>query len=226
MNTASDESDTSFVLANLPPDVEITSPADGHIGILNQTTAFTASVYDPDTGSGEATAISWYSNLDGHLGNGDGLSISTLTAGTHLISVFASDGAGGIGVDTILVSIYENADTLPPLPDLLSVGPAALVIDTSSGVFEKQIAINNLNNIAAVSWEASSEQPWVVLSAAEGITPDMLTVSFDLSMLDFGTHYAVIKIVNPANPSDTHIVRLTVVLSPFEIYIPIVLQED
>ena len=60
-----------------------------------QTVALVGSGYDIDTGSLTGDQLQWTSNRDGVLGNGEHLSVATLTVGAHTITLAANDGQGG-----------------------------------------------------------------------------------------------------------------------------------
>ncbi len=47
---------------------------------------------------------------------------------------------------------------------------------------------------SAVKWTAASDQPWLALSATEGVTPSQLTISADASAFAQGTQQAIITI--------------------------------
>lgn len=74
--TASDTSDGAFVIPSRPPTVAILHPADGTTSAVEQSLNLGADAYDVDRGS-----------LDGALENGAQLSVSTLSVGTHQITV-------------------------------------------------------------------------------------------------------------------------------------------
>ncbi len=224
IHTSSDVSDAPFQVANLPPKVDIITPEDGLVGVLNQTIGFLAEAYDPDTGSTADTTLSWYSNFDGWLGDGEQISVHTLSMGTHLISAVADDEEGGLGVDTVTVTIYADADSVPNLPDLLAVGPNALVLDPLQGLDSKQLGLSNKNDADTIPWQASADRPWIILSAASGTTPDMLTVSVDTSVLAPGTYYASITVTNANDPTDVHSIPVTVQITPYHIFLPVMIR--
>ncbi|MCS7041107.1 MAG: fibronectin type III domain-containing protein, partial [Caldilineales bacterium] len=68
INTASDESDGTFVIPNRPPTVRILQPADGTTIFLEQSLNLEADAYDVDMGSLDGAQVQWTSSLDGALG--------------------------------------------------------------------------------------------------------------------------------------------------------------
>ncbi len=81
--------------------VAIVAPADGAHVSLGDPVTFNA---DPE--GGEAPySYDWFSDLDGALGSGETIVISTLSLGTHYISVDAEDGGGRDDEDQISVVV-------------------------------------------------------------------------------------------------------------------------
>jgi hypothetical protein len=108
INTASDQSDGTFVIPNRPPTVRILEPADGTTVFVGQTLNLEADAYDVDVGSLDGTQVQWTSSLDGVLGIGAQLSVSTLSVGTHQITVRADDGQGGVATASVSVTVRDD----------------------------------------------------------------------------------------------------------------------
>lgn len=104
-----------------PPVVEITAPADGGAWFLGDLVTFTGHASDTTTPAGEL-GFWWSSDLQGELGDGysgDGesaLPINTLSLGTHVITLSATDGDGEVGQDQVTV-IIEDIVVEPPPPE-------------------------------------------------------------------------------------------------------------
>lgn len=95
----------NWLLGQIKPDVAITSPSADHLTTAGSTINFQATVTDlngtPITGS----AVQWESNIDGALGSGDSLTLSSLSVGVHKITCSATDSSNRINRSTITVSI-------------------------------------------------------------------------------------------------------------------------
>jgi hypothetical protein len=103
--------------SNVAPTVTITAPASG--STFEEGTAVTFTATASDTEDGDLTAaIAWSSDLDGALGTGGTLNLSTLTVGTHTITASATDSGGLTGTDTITVEITA------PVVDIVTVSRA------------------------------------------------------------------------------------------------------
>lgn len=114
IHTASDESDGPFAVPNHAPSVSISQPRTAVTITLSQTLGLEADAYDADTGTMVDQQVRWASSLDGPLGSGAQLSVSSLSLGTHTITVTADDGLGGAASQTVLVTVAENVE--PPAP--------------------------------------------------------------------------------------------------------------
>ncbi len=105
---------TAFVLItveNRLPVVTLTSPADGSDHVLGDPVSLAGSAEDPEYGTLSGTSLGWSSNRDGDLGTGSPLLTSSLTLGTHVITLTATDKNGGVG--TVSRTITISNDEIP-----------------------------------------------------------------------------------------------------------------
>ena len=196
IHTGSDESDGTFTVPNRIPSARIVQP-DGDVTIArDQTLALEGDATDADTGSLTDDQLEWRSSLDGVLGNGFTLDVTSLSLGTHTITFRADDGAGGIATDSVRVSVVEDIDHLPPVPDALTAGPALISLLGSHRT--ATISIANDNPQRGLSWTATADAPWVILDPSSGSTPADLTVSYQRTGLDGSRGTATITISSGA----------------------------
>jgi hypothetical protein len=80
------------VMVNEAPTVEIVGPRGDSVHRPNATVEFLSEVTDPDPS--DEVVVNWYSSVDGHLGSGAAINVSTLSRGGHVITVTADDGHG------------------------------------------------------------------------------------------------------------------------------------
>lgn len=196
IHTGSDESDAPFTVPNRIPAVRILQPADDVIIARDQTLSLEGDASDADTGSLADSQLEWRSNLAGVLGNGLTLEVTGLSLGTHIITLRADDGEGGVNADTVRVGVVESIDQLPPPPDLLTAEPG--LISLFGGQPSATIAIANDNAATALAWSATASEPWVQLSATSGTTPAEVTVGYDRAGLQNGRGTATITINSSA----------------------------
>jgi hypothetical protein len=79
--------------AGSPPTVTILTPAPGLVAFQNDPIGFSATADDAQDGNLSAQ-IQWSSSLDGALGTGSSILVSTLRIGTHVISAAVTDASG------------------------------------------------------------------------------------------------------------------------------------
>ena len=113
--SASTESPVFTVAAN-SPEVFIRSPADNTTLLGSKPLILGATAYDPEDGRLGASSIRWSSSINGVLGTGGSLVVSTadLTAGTHELTATATDSSGASGSASVTWSGGVKAP--PPKP--------------------------------------------------------------------------------------------------------------
>jgi hypothetical protein len=205
VHTSSDDSDGTFIVPNRFPSATIVEPAGPVTIAVGQTLSLEGDAYDVDTGTLGEEQLQWSSSVDGALGAGASLAVSTLSVGQHVISFRADDGEGGVTTATVEVLVVEDIDQLPPVPDALLVGPTLLTVDDETAA---PLSIENENLENALGWDAVASEPWLVLSATSGTTPAEVTVSLDPG-LPPGQYTANIT-VNSSAGSKTVAVQATV----------------
>lgn len=96
---------TIDVLANQPPAASIIRPTDGTVFTAGQPASFIGTAVDAEDGFLSGPSLVWASSLDRAIGQGDSITVSTLQAGAHQITLTATDAAGAVDADTIDVTI-------------------------------------------------------------------------------------------------------------------------
>jgi len=107
VNTASDQSDTPFIVLPRPPQVSILSPGPDSFINSDEVVALTGDAYDPEQGALTGSALTWESDRDGPLGSGATLilSASSLTPGPHRLILRATDGDGMTGIASVNIIV-------------------------------------------------------------------------------------------------------------------------
>jgi hypothetical protein len=108
---------TIDVVTRLLPTVEITSPVNNALFMVDDTISFVGTGTDADGVVLAGDALVWTSDLDSLLGTGDTLLVSDLTEGTHSVILRATDSLGYVGADTITV---RNFASQPPTTSISS----------------------------------------------------------------------------------------------------------
>ncbi|UCD41604.1 MAG: hypothetical protein JSV69_13705, partial [Chloroflexota bacterium] len=227
IHTSSDTSNSTFTIVNSPPVVEITQPTSNTFAILGQTVAFTAFGTDLDLGIISGDNLTWFSDIDGELGNGAQFSTANLSVGQHTITVLVNDGDGGVAADSVRVTIYPDSSQIPFQPDLLKAGPLEILILPGVESTEPFIQVYNYNNHNPIAWTASSSESWLELSTAAGTTPDLILLTANSNGLPDGIHTSKVTIANVDNPSQSIQVDINLIIDNGSgqagiVYIPII----
>ena len=102
----------TIIIGNDQPDVNIIAPSEGSSYNKGDTITFTGTATDAEDGSLTGSALSWASSLSGTLGTGTSLALSTLSSGTHSITLSATDSQSATSSDTIVIIINNNKPTV------------------------------------------------------------------------------------------------------------------
>lgn len=101
----------------------IISPDNGATYSRGQTIHFTATAADPIDGTLSGNALSWTSSRDGSIGQGKDFSLSSLSVGTHVITLKVTDSTGVTKTTTATIeikSISPNGVPAPTAPPIIT----------------------------------------------------------------------------------------------------------
>ncbi len=110
----------TFTITNDPPVATITAPANGGSADEGDPVNFTGNANDTEDGALTGTSLVWTSSRDGQIGTGENFSTSSLSAGTHTITLTATDSNGATGTDQITFTVNSTAS-----PIMVNVGSSA-----------------------------------------------------------------------------------------------------
>jgi len=184
VQTAQADSPT-VTIANKPPQPSILTPGDNTTVRFGQLVNFSGTAFDLQDGSITGADLVW-SNQNGQLGTGPLLSLDDLPAGVNTITLMATNSAGLTASSSITVIVDDDL-TLPG--PTLAAGPMQIGRHVGTGTSAPQTAevvISNAGN-GNLTWEASSNAPWLTLDASNGDTPATLTLSADPTGITDGT---------------------------------------
>ena len=117
---------------NLPPVASITAPVNGNVFAQGAAITFTGSANDFEDGILAGSALTWSSSIDGQIGTGLSFVTSTLSPGTHTITLRARDGLGAIGTATRTITVTPNQ---PPTATITAPASNAIFLLGSSVTF-------------------------------------------------------------------------------------------
>ncbi len=168
--------------------------------------------------------LEWSSNKDGSLGSGQQLSVADLSHGQHTITFRADDGQGGVAEESVQITVVSEST---PVPDMLLVGPTAIIFEPNSGQTSTTLSIANQNAQSAIGWTATKNAAWVKLDANSGTTPDTVGISFVDTGLDVGSYSANITFSSPNTPGQSFDVRVSLTVVPDsgnQVYLPVAIR--
>jgi hypothetical protein len=227
-HTAQDQSDATFTVAKHPPQANIRTPENSSLFVGDQTIILEGGAFDNEDGQLSDTALSWSSSLDGNLGTGQSLAIvaSTLTEGTHTVTLTAQDGDGQTNTANITIQVYRER---PTLPTSLAVAPSALsftAVEGSGQTAWQSLSIRNSGD-GTMTWSAASDQSWILVSSLEGTAPTDIIVAADPTGLSIGEYTGSITITASGAVNSPQVVGVTLNVEPeiFSIYLPLILRQ-
>jgi hypothetical protein len=140
----------TVVVGNAPPTVRVTSPLTSSSYRQGDSVPLTATAFDFEDGDLSAN-LAWTSDLDGPLGSGATLAVTTLSIGTHTITATVADGASSGAADTVQVEILPSTFVFP-------LGTKLLVKQKKDGGYSlallaKDPAVTDVDGSCAVAGE-------------------------------------------------------------------------
>ncbi len=99
---------TSFQITSKAPSLAIHTPLDNSRFAIGETIYLQGSGHDLESGVLASSQLSWESDLDGQLGNGQMIAINTLSEGIHTITLKAIDGSGQSGQTQVKIEVSDS----------------------------------------------------------------------------------------------------------------------
>src|SRR5205823_936733 len=137
-----------------PPILTIIAPADGTAFVPGAAVTFSAAASDVDVGD-LSGSITWTSSLDGPLGSGGALDVSTLRSGTHTITAAVADSGGKTAEARTTVVVNT-----PPQLRIVAPTDRSVLVPGDLVRFEGTAAdVEDGDLSAAVTWTSSVDGP-------------------------------------------------------------------
>jgi hypothetical protein len=103
-----------------------------------------------------------------------------------------------------------------PAPPQLSVTPASLSFSATQGAGNpaaKSLAVANTGG-GSLTFSASDDAPWLLVTPASGTAPQSLTVSADIAALPPGEHTAAVTVTSAGNQGSPATIPVTLNIAP------------
>ena len=110
VNTASDLSDAVFGADEKPPIPLLISPESGRLVRRGEGVAFSGAALDPKDGSIDSEGMTWYSSIDGLIGATSDMAVSSLSCGTHEISLAVENEKSIVAIEGADITVHGGCD--------------------------------------------------------------------------------------------------------------------
>ena len=205
VNTA-EASSAPFVMAPKPPEAYVLTPADNTHVHYNQLVNFSGMAFDPQDGTVAESGLVWKDAGGNTLGSGALISLDNLPVGSNKITLVATNSTGQSASKDVTVIVDDDLNLPGPT---LTAGPGQVSWQVDAGATTAQTADISIGNSGsgALAWTATSDQPWLTVSAASGTVaadgdPSTLTITANPSGLAPNKPYsAKLTITKPEDSS-------------------------
>ncbi len=202
IGTGGDDDDDTVITDNIPI-AQIDSPAASGIYTLSNSVTFTGSATDVEDLTLAGNSLIWTSSIDGTIGNGSNFTTSSLSAGTHQITLTATDSKKNADSTTVSIIINPANNTLP-------------IANITSPSTDSTYNHNNYLEFTGTGYD--SEDGWlsgvslVWISNKDGQVGTGNTIT--TNSLSGGTHTISLTVTDSVNTSNTATISLIILNTP------------
>lgn len=184
---------------NMPPVTVITAPVNDSRFFNATQINFTGMAEDAEDGLLPASGLVWTSDLDGTLGTGASVNVSTLRIGNHTITLTARDSGDVTGSAIIVVEIV-------PEPSIIDAAPMVTLLDPDEGM--------QINNTQMVDFTALVTDDFNLTVSCSLYVDDRLNQSISPVSNDSTVGFTVTNLLYTSHTwriecSDGHTTRVT-----------------
>ncbi len=195
-------------LGDVSPYIRIMSPSNGDSFLRRaESVSFSADAEDLEDGTPD---VSWYSSIDGRIGNGVSFSRTDLSFGTHTITATATDSAGNSEIDTVNITIVNAAPTVT----INHVSPGTTISQSrtlSLGGTSYDPSVPGSLNEDQVSWYLDGSYSHFATGHSSSIAGGTLGI---------GEHTVTFKGTDGVTMDEDHVTITVIADPPSEINIP------
>jgi len=226
VNTAQADSAGVFTVPNRPPAPQILAPDDAAAFPFGQNIPLIGFAADAEDGILPDAAFTWRSSRDGLLGVGASLGIETLSVGSHLLTLAATDSAGATAA--ITHSLVISNDVMLPAT-MLTAAPASTSFTAAAGqttALTQTLSLRSPDD-AALAWQATSDATWLTVTPGSGVSAAEPELRVDPTGLAPGAYQAAVTLhsTGPAGslpPQQVHVFLTVSARRRASMYLPLV----
>lgn len=175
-----------YTIQAKPPMPFILSPGAGQRLQYGQLVHLDGTALDWQTGGVSSANLSWSSSLSGALGTGEQIDVVDLPVGEQMITLLAMNNAGLTATAEITLVVADELD--PPGPTLIA-GPLAFhwqLAKNAATPVTDTLYVGNAGS-GALSWEVTTDAPWLSLSVSSGADIADIVLTADPSSVANGS---------------------------------------
>jgi hypothetical protein len=146
--------------ANVAPTADINAPADLSVYVVGDSIQFSGTGTDNEDGALTGASLVWTSDIDGQVGTGTDFGSTTLSAGTHQVTVTVTDSSGASDSTTTLIRVSSDAIETYPSGDLVRASELYRVEVEIGGMWVDTNAYQYSRPSLDPSWHQNLS-PWV-----------------------------------------------------------------
>ncbi len=183
---------------NTVPEIVINSPSNGSDFVAGTDVVFSASAIDAEDGD-LSSVIQWISDVDGDLGVGSSLVVSSLSVGIHYIMAMVSDNQNTIVQEAFEVTINASNLNAAPIVNITSPTNNASVIFGDAVTFSATATDTEDGSITtSIRWSSNRDGE---LGTGGSLTTSILTQ---------GEHQVTAQVTDSGNETVSQYVTVTV----------------
>jgi len=224
-NGAKGNAAVTIQVGNTPPKAIISNPANNSSYDLDDSVVFNGSATDAEDGALTGASLVWNSSKDGQIGTGTSLTVNTLSEGTHIITLTATDSDGAAHSASITIYVGNNPPTanITNPSDRSEFEKGAYIVFNGSGVDQED---GNLSGVSLL-WTSSKDGPigngtsLTIHTLSEGTHIITLTATdsrgaahSDSITITVGNKFPEANITNPKDGSEYPMDKSTVPPTP------------
>ena len=183
-------SSTVTVLApNQAPSVAIAAPTSGGTAVKGASVSFVGVGSDAEDGALSGASLVWSSNIDGTFGTGGSVTTTTLSIGTHIVTLTAKDSQNATSSVTVSLTVTAPATNTAPVATITSpangstFAVGATIVFTATGIDNEDGALGG------------TDMTWINMSVGGGLFQGY-GVSLSTSKLSVGNHSMALRVID------------------------------